>query len=484
MAISLDLDSQSLILLDNGGGDVGIGDSGGGGLNVGTGDVSGGGTSNTTAAAAEQIEEFIAEGGGSLPIVYGEHLIAGILVLHKFTLGTPNTSIIIVALGDGQGNGGQHGEWEGAVAVYYAGEALSVSPDGSTAGYRFANGFISTGVASGPQQVDAFHSTGLAYSGTAIIAVKLPDATANAEDRPDKLRGRYKGRRIFDYDATGRRLGAAAYSTDPARIALDRLLAYYEHKFPNDLTLAQRLMEEKVDWESWKIWSNYNVSTISWDPGTGAGNIARFEGNIVFTGDIILADAFDQICAAAGAWWQDDGEQIIFLPPTDREPVHHFNESNILSAPIIRPTDLRERPNYFIAEFRDFDDPYLGTVSVEVRRDALIKQVGEIKSVRVFPAMKQSQAQRLLERQARLEADNPTTCTITADETSIHLLPGDFVTVSHPVPGWTYQRCLVLSVSISSAEDGADTCEFILQAINDSLYSDFAHTARQEALTP
>lgn len=473
-------------LLDSGNGNDLLRDGGGGGgpINVDVGDVSGGGGSNTTAAAAAQIEEFAAEGGGPLAIVYGEHLIAGNLIVHKFTAGTPNTSIIYVALGDAQGNGGGHGEWDSAVAVYYAGAAQSVSPDGSTAGYRFHAGLISTAVASGPQQVDAFLLSNLAYSGTAYIAVKLTDAVATAEDRPDKLRGRYKGRKTFDFDSVGTQL-ASSYSVNPARVATDRILAYYEHKTPNDTALAMRKLQEKVDWESWQFWRQVNAGLISWFNGTTTVDIPRFECHIVFTQDLILADALDQICATAGTRWQDDGERIVFVPPLENAPIHHFDESNIITGSLrIEPRDLRERPNYFITEFRDYGDPFLGLSSVDVRRDALIKRVGEIKSARAMPPMHKSQADRLTERMARLEADNPNICSLVGDETSIHVIPGDFVTVSHPIPGWTYQRCLVLSISLSSAEGAPDTCEFVLQQIDNPLYSDTAHGPRQEALTP
>lgn len=450
------------------------------------GDVSGGGsTSNTVAAAAEQIEEFAAEGGGLLAIAYGEHLIAGHLIVHKFTPGTPNTSIVYVALGDGQGNGGGHGEWDSAVAVYYAGAAQSVSPDGSTAGYRFKAGFISTAVASGNQPVDAF-LTNLAYSGTAYIAVKLTDAVANAEDRPDKLRGRYKCRKTFDFDISGRQISTTnTYSVNPARVAADRILSFYEHKTPNDAAIALHALQSKIDWESWKTWHDYNAEEISWFNGTSTVNIPRFEGHVVFTQDLILADALDQICATAGAFWQDDGEKILFLSPAERDPVHHFDESNIIAGSFrIEPRDLRERPNYFITEFRDYDDTFLGLSSVEVRRDALIARAGEIKSTRAMPPMRQSQAQRLTERMARLEADNPNICSLVGDETSMHLLPGDFVTVSHPIPNWNYQRCLVLAKTLTSSEQGVDTVECVLQQIDDALYSDTAHGPRQEALTP
>jgi len=453
-------------------------------IRIDSSDVSGGSTSDAAAQAAQQIEEFASEGGGLLAIVYGEHLIAGHLIVHKFTPGTPNTSILLVALGEGWGADGSRGDWHSAVAVYYAGAAQSVSPDGSTAGYRFHAGEISTAVGSGNQQVDAFLSGGLAYSGTAYIAVKLTDAVANAEDRPDKLRGRYKGRKTADYDISGNQT-VYDYSVNPARVAIDRLFYYYQRKFPGEFSRPREALQKKVDWESYRIWSDYNSQLISWFDGTSTVNIPRFEAHIAFTEDAILADAFDRICAASGATWQDDGEQIVFLPPTERTPVHHFTESNIIGGSFsIHPSDLRERPNYFITEFRDFDDVYLGLASTEVRRDALIKQVGEIKATRALPNMHKSQADRLTERMARLEADNPILCSLTGDETSIHVLPGDFVTVSHPLANWTYQRCLVISVSLSSAEDAADICEFTLQAIDNPLYDDTSHGPRQEALTP
>lgn len=450
--------------------------------NVDGGDISGGTTSAPAAAAAEQIEEFAAEGGRPLPRFYGEHFVAGSLIIHKFTAGTPNTSIVYVAIAEGQGADGGYGELDSAVALYYAGEALSVSPNGSTAGYRFYSGTMSQGV-------DAFLTGGLAYPGTSYVAVKIPDIYANAEDRPDKLRGRYKGRKTFDFDSVGRISPTATYSVNPARIAADMILCYYLRKSPGDFNTAVRRLQDAVDWEKWREWHDFNAVSISWDNGTSVVSIPRFECHVAFTEDVILADALDQICATCGAHWQHDGERFIFLPPSERAPVHHFDLSNIKDGSVrFERRDLRERPNYFIAEFRDLDDTFLGISSTEVRRNTTVssanKEAGQIKTVRAFPTMHKSQADRLLERQARLESDNPVIITLTGDENSIHVLPGDFVTLSHPLNNWEYQRCLVLAVSLTGAEDGPDLCDFTLQEINDLLYSDTAHGQRMEALTP
>jgi hypothetical protein len=46
---------------------------------IGGDDISGASSSNAIAAAIEQIEEFASEGGGLLAVVYGEHIIAGMV---------------------------------------------------------------------------------------------------------------------------------------------------------------------------------------------------------------------------------------------------------------------------------------------------------------------------------------------------------------------------------------------------------------------
>jgi hypothetical protein len=608
-----------------------------------TPEVSGGATPPTD----QNIQEFATEEGGLLTIAYGEHLVAGHLTTHKFVPGTPNQSTFVVALGDGWGNGGKHGEWEGIVEGYYAGEELAEAytyriwiedelPAGSIAvpdtdgwnwiandpkpyfgkyahksglisgvhqhyfeqatdtlpivagdvlscfvfldatnppqeimlqfregtsfehraywganliafgtngtnsrrqisasvptpgqwvrldvpvadvglvgtslngiaftaydgqlswdqfakwnstgqpGFLFRRGIIPTDLQDLQHPGAVSLSAGLTHSGTADIIVILTSAQAS-EDRPDKFRGRFQCRRVYNWDSSGAQIGYG-YSVNPANVVADRVLSYFEHIYPDDPTRAREKFQQRIDWPSWRAWADYNFATIPWNrDGSGDQQIPRFEAHIAFTERIILADALDRICSMAGAWWQDDGEKLIFLPPTDRSPIHHFNESNMLSAPTIIPRDLRERPNRFIARFRDYDDEFLGEVTVEVRREDLIRKVGEITTERNFSNMRQSQAQRLLERQARLECDNPISCTLVGDETSIHVLPGDFVTVSHPLINWEFVKCLVVDIELASAEQAVDEVAFLLQRIEGPLYSDTAHTPIQEQLTP
>lgn len=443
------------------------------------GDVSGGtsgtGTGTTGGDAAPSIDEFVTEEGGALAVAFGEHLVAGHLILHKYQDGPPPSSVFAVALGEGV--------WDSAVKVWYAGEELSASPDGTTPGYHFHPGTISTGIADATQGVDSFLSTGIAYSGTAYVAIKLPEKFAT-EDRPDKMRGRFKCKKVLQYDVNGATDGTPVYSVNPADVAIDRLRQYFLQRYKTEAEAAAALTA-RVDWQSYLDWWFYNNATISWNDGTTTRNISRFECHAVFTSDVDLASALDQICASAGAFWQDDGERIRFVPPNVTTIRHHFSESNIVSRSFsIAPRDVRERPNYVTASFRDTDDPYLTPAKVTVTRPELIAKVGKVYSERAFFNMTFSQAQRLLERQMRIESDNVFVCSLRGFGDSLHVLPGDYVTVSHPIPGWTYQRCLVLDASVDSAEKTADEVEFTLQAIDGDLYKDTDHKPRQAALAP
>jgi hypothetical protein len=604
----------------------------------------------STGSNEAQIGDFSSEEGNYLAIAYGEHLIAGTLGFHKFTPGTPNQSMFVTVLGEGQGDGGKHGEWNGVVKAWYEGEELAnafpyktwcddsaptgaalgdaedgwnwirtnptpyagrwahqskllagkhqhffqnatdtlsistgdtlycfvfldptnpptevmiawqdgsgsfehraywgansitdgtngtnsrrqvsasvptpgqwvridvaasqVGLEGQTVkgmgflafgglitwdqtgfyhtftapGYDFRPGVIPTDTQSREHANVQALSAGVAHSGAANILVVLTSDQAS-EDRPDKLRVRCQTRRNFDWDANGGEIGYGyANSTNPARVAADRVLAYFEHLYPDNNDLAREKFKSRINWPSWKAWADYNFTPIPWDRyGDGVIQIPRFEANIAFTEDVNLADALDRICAMAGAWWQDDGEQLFFYGPGERDPVHHFNEGNIIGAPRLIPTDLRERPNRFIARFRELDDEFLGEVTAEIRREEAIRRVSEVKSERQFSNMRQSQAQRLLERQARLEADNPYFVTLIGDESSLHLLQADFCTVSHSLLKWEWVKCLVTEIEVQSAEDSPDNVAFTLQRIDGPIYSDTAHTPVQQTLIP
>jgi hypothetical protein len=77
---------------------------------------------------------------------------------------------------------------------------------------------------------------------------------------------------------------------------------------------------------------------------------------------------------------------------------------------------------------------------------------------------------------------NDVIVTLAGAAPSLDVLPGDFVTVSHPVMGLDHQLRLVTAIAVRSGEESADEVDFTLQQISGPLYDDAAHRPRQEAL--
>lgn len=429
----------------------------------------------TTAEATEELQELQIEEGGTLALAYGLHAVRGHLVLHDYDAGPPPSSKVVMALGEGAGLG-----WNSVVALYYAGEAISSSPNGSTAGYHFHPGTTSTGAGDPVQGLDSFFGSGLTYSRTAYIAVKLPDKYA-VEDRPDKLVGIYECLKIYDYDVNGTQSSSATYSVNPARVAAHFLIH------------MGGIPTTRIHWPSWVAWRDYCDQTISWDDGTTTQTIPRFECHVAFTSRPTLAEGLTLICSTAATTWQDDGEVIRFKLPTDTTPVHDFTDglmttttANIVDNSFsLTPVDLRDRPSRLIGAFRDVQDDYLVEVREESRREDLEEKGATPETTpRSLPNMNRSQAQRILERQMRIEADNPIFCELRGMGDSFHVLPGDYVTVSHSAVNWLGVKCLVVAVTDESAERAADERTFTLQRIDTDLYSDADHHPIQPEVAP
>jgi hypothetical protein len=365
---------------------------------------------------------------------------------------------------------------------------------GGNTGYIFRPGTIASDINDLVQVQDlTTWPSGLAYSGSAAATVRLSEAQS-AEDRPDGFKCIAECSRTPNYDATGAEIVEQyGYAPSPARAVADRFLHFYQRRYRDRLDIAQEKFRARTYWPSWIDWRDNSAQLIPWDRLGDGVNVfvprAEFHGG--FTGDVTMAQILDEICGQSFTMWQDDGEQIIFLPPTPRGPVHHFHPGNIVRAPQRSVQKLKSRPNRVILHFRDIEDQYLGEGSVEPPADTLqhqlredsISRVGEMRSERQVGNMSYSQAYRLAEYTARLVHDNPVRVNLVGNATAIHLAKADLVTVSHPELGWEYQLCLALTVRVRSAEDSADEVEVNLQKIDGLLYDDTYHRPRQEVLT-
>jgi hypothetical protein len=218
--------------------------------------------------------------------------------------------------------------------------------------------------------------------------------------------------------------------------------------------------------------------TLSWDnDGDNIGNLSipRFECHVAFGEETDLATALDVICATAGVIWQDDGNQISFKLPTDQTPVFDFHEGNIVQNSFsFFARDLKERPNRLQGKFRDVTDAYLAEATEEaIPRDQLLDAVGLVDpGVVTLGNMNYSQAQRLLERIMRIESDFPIIAELRGMSDSFHVVPGDYVRVSHRAADLLFVPCIVLDANYDSPEKAADETTFIVQRIDRPVYSD------------
>jgi hypothetical protein len=359
-------------------------------------------------------------------------------------------------------------------------------------GYVFRPGILATNDTDIIQKQNITSwQTGVIGNGAASLTARL-STTQATEDRPDGLKVRVKCRRVFDFDHTGAEIDYG-YSANPARVAADRILHFFERRYRNNIELARQLFRERIYWPSWVEWRDFCDQLIPWDE-LGDGQlvmIKQFEAHIGFGESISLAGALNQLTGLSATFWQDDGSKLIFLPPVKRDPVHHLEPSNIIGGGVnVSVVDLRQRPNRFIVRFRNTRDPFLGAAAVEppdftpehARRERSIARVGEIRSEREFPNMTFSQAQRLAEYRARIEHDNPVRYSLVGNALSYRLLPGDYVTLSHPRIKQPYQLCLVIGARLRSVEQAAEEVGLELQRVDGQLYDVTAHRARQEEL--
>lgn len=456
----------------------------------GLSDASGGTVTEPERLPATNVFNLDAK-GTAIVRPYGWHVIAGANVEKDFyepgSGGAGGDLRYKNLLGDGGRNG-----WEAAHKVWFGGNLLTVAPNSSTtdAGYyRFHPGTKSTGVADTVQGVDPWFPTGLAYNGRAYLAARNSE-DLSVEDAPQKAIGIYKCLKCENWDDQGNPSGTYEFTVNPARhIAEELTLGYMRSGYT--LAQAQARVRARINWQSWVRFRDMCDATISWNDGTSTRSVARFVSNIAIAGEIREADLLDTVCALAGVTWQDDGGVIRFLLPTDEEVVAEFSPENmVLNSFEWTPIDGQVRPNTLIARFRNLDDEYLGYGYVKysddgrVRREKIRrpKDTRNQQYDREFPAMLYSQAQRLLRRQYEIEANNPRLAIFRTFWPGLRVLKGDFISVTHPDPGWVSQKCRVISSNLVLNGEAGINVEIQCQAVNGTLYSDDWHSVAQSAL--
>lgn len=389
---------------------------------------------------AVQIETSAGE-GGALPVMIGEAIGSGRLLLNK----TDTPRALLMGLG--------RGPWSEAVQIYYRGDVLPA------ASWRFHPGTISSGFSDPVQGAPQFFPGGIPYSGMAYLEAQIP---GEDDPEPAELIGRYKTQILPDYDEAGNELGAG-YSSNPARAVAWHILK------------QARLPSSRIDWPSWRAWRDFCDDLIPWDNGTEVKNIKRFEAHLIFRGAVRLPDLINLYTDLSATEWQDDGERLLFFHPIPRASIYTFDASTIVDSSLqITTVDLRLAPTRVIVNFRDLASEFLAPASTEEKLSAsIIDQRGIIDHPPLeFGAMHYSQAQRIGLWHLRKLSSFPVRAEFTARADSFPVLPGDPVTISHQALGGSFPAAVL---EATDETDGTDARRFNLAVQTDVLYRDTDH---------
>jgi hypothetical protein len=251
-----------------------------------------------------------------------------------------------------------------------------------------------------------------------------------------------------------------------------------------------------VHWPSLYALRVHCAEEIEWDDGDSVRDIARFECHPVWTAKVSLPDFIEACCLTCGATPQDDGELYRFKLVSDQTPVHHFSgtgrlndltvaqqayylEHSNMADFTVEPDALRTRVNRLKISARDLDDDYLRNVTLTLEREDLQLRYPIVEQAITVPNMNQSQLRRVGEMFLRLSTDNPNRASFTGWPDSWHVLPGDYVTVTHPVNGWKSQLCRVEEITDQSTRTNPDLRSFTVRRIDGALHDDTSHTVRQ-----
>lgn len=413
--------------------------------------------------------------GGTLALAYGTHIAAGNLGHEEWeiTSGQPDIHKLAILLGEGYDTG-----WDSVVRVQWVGDILSASPDATTPGYHFHRGTGSTGAGDPDQGEDSFFTDPLTFNFDAYVALRLT-AAQSTQERTDGHFGVYKCLRVYDYNAQGKLADDATpiWSANPALIIADGF--------------RRRDKLHRVHWPSLiGVVKAYCDEEITWNPGSGDTQIARFIANPVWTRSVGLTEFLDAVCLIAGIDWQDDGELIKFKLVSDQTPLHHFHveplrdgSGRVVAEPNIArdsfeviPVELDKLTNWLIVNYRDIQDDWLRPAKLYVKREKLIQALAKENKQEIhLPPMTTSQAARIGGMMMRISTDNNQRASVTGFADSFHLLPGDYATVSVPESDWQDVLVRIEAITDVSPLTGPDKRKFTVRKIDGLVYSDDDH---------
>lgn len=204
----------------------------------------------------------------------------------------------------------------------------------------------------------------------------------------------------------------------------------------------------------------------------------RFECGLAFANQTDISSAIEAVLYVSCSEMQD-GEQLIFLPPTmesaPRTPVMDFDESIILPDTFKTYRLARElKPTKLAGKFRDADTPTLKEDTASIPRDALVDLLGrENPAPEVYlGTITRGQAECVLNYYMRRQCDLDLYCSFAAAPISWKVQAGDVIRVTKDETDWLNVRFEVIESIDEDSVSNPDTRRFTCQIFNEACYSD------------
>lgn len=204
--------------------------------------------------------------------------------------------------------------------------------------------------------------------------------------------------------------------------------------------------------------------------------VTKYACHVAFTQRTGFDDFLRQILFTCSGAWQDANGKLKFFSLPDREPTYHFDETNIKKGTFqfshrYSQQDMQQLPNRFIAEGRDLESRYLEKfdpplfVDVQDMQEIAGRVIEETVSI---GNAKRWHGHKMLSHHAFLKT-RQIVCEFEGTPATLGVLPGDLVTVSHPLSGWENEAFLVIEAADKSVGRGADERLFRLLGLSEQI---------------
>ncbi len=194
-----------------------------------------------------------------------------------------------------------------------------------------------------------------------------------------------------------------------------------------------------------------------------AENVPRFRTNIAFTQRTTFDEFLRSVLFTCNGGFQDGNGKLTFFCLSDLTTSFAFTEANIIKDtvqfyPRYSQQELLQLPNRFVADGRDLDSRYLEKFDPPLFYDVPELQAIAGRVIEENVAIGNSTRWQALENLA-LYAKKKTKrliCEFEGMPSTLQVLPGDLVTVTHTLPGWTTKTFIVLEGTDKSIDTASD----------------------------